>query len=213
MLYDAAIFDIDGTLWDASRTSAEGWNSGLAKLGIDRRISPSQIRSVTGNAYERCVEILLPGLQASCPELIQTLNDCEMAAIRSRGGEFFRGAVVAIRELSESLRVFLVSNCQEWYLDLFLGFSGLRPVLAGFDCHGISGLPKSAMLRKIKGAYLLNNPVYVGDTAVDQAAAKMAGIEFIHVSWGFGEPDGDVKTANSFAELMEYLRDEKAARA
>jgi phosphoglycolate phosphatase len=213
MHHDAVIFDIDGTLWDASKTSAAGWNSGLAKLGIARRVSPARIRSVTGNNYERCVDMLLPGLKASYPDLIRTLNDCETAAIKSRGGEFFRGAVTAVRELSENFRVFLVSNCQEWYLDLFLGFSGLRAVLAGFDCYGISGLPKSAMLRRIKREHRLNNPVYVGDTAGDQAAAKMADIEFIHVSWGFGEPEGDAKTVDSFAELLDYLRGEQPATA
>jgi phosphoglycolate phosphatase len=211
MHHDAVIFDIDGTLWDASPVSAEGWNAGLAKLGIARKVSPARIRSVTGNPYEKCVDILLPGLKARYPDLIQTLNDSEMAAIRSSGGRFYPGVIEGVRGLSDNFRVFLVSNCQEWYLKLFLDFSGLGPVLSGYDCHGSSGLPKSAMLRRIKSGHSLNCPEYVGDTAGDRLAAIQAGIEFIHAAWGFGEPEEGAKTVRSFAELLEYLRDENSA--
>jgi phosphoglycolate phosphatase len=206
MRYDAVIFDIDGTLWDASPVSADGWNSGLAELGIDRRVSTAGIRSVTGNPYEVCVDILLPGLRLDYPGLVQTLNDCEMAAIKSRGGEFFDGAIEGIRGLSPDFKIFLMSNCQEWYLDLFLGFSGIAPLLTGFDCYGASGLPKDRMLRRMKETYRLGDPVYVGDTAGDETGARLAGIGFIHVSWGFGQPEGDTKSVGSFRELVEYLR-------
>jgi phosphoglycolate phosphatase len=207
MLHDAIIFDIDGTLWDASQTSADGWNSGLEMLRIDRRVSAAGIRSVTGNSYETCVDILLPGLRSSYPDLFQTLNDCEMVAIKSRGGKFYDGAIEWIRGLSRDFKIFLVSNCQEWYMDLFLGFSGIEEVLTGFDCHGVSGLSKDQMLSRIKNDYRLNNPVYVGDTAGDETAARIASVDFVHVSWGFGKPEGDTKCVETFRELVEYLRD------
>lgn len=205
MRNDAVIFDIDGTLWDASAASAAGWNDALAGLGVDRVLSAADIRSVTGQPYEVCVDILLPGLQTSYPGLFQALNDHEMAAIKARGGGFFPGALAAVRELSANFRVFLVSNCQQWYLDLFLGFSGLGPVLAGSDCHGKSGLPKGAMLRRMKNVHSLRSPAYIGDTAGDREAAAKAGVEFIHAAWGFGGPERGVKTVSSFAELRKYL--------
>jgi phosphoglycolate phosphatase len=204
---DAVIFDIDGTLWDASQTSTEGWNSGLAKLGIENKIKANQLISVTGNPYEQCVDILLPGLKLKYPNLLQTLNDCEILAIKSRGGEFFNGVIEGIRGLSTDFKIFLVSNCQEWYMDLFLDFSGLRQIFEGFDCHGSSGLTKGMMLRRMKIDYRLNSPVYVGDTGHDQVASRQAGMEFIHVSWGFGGFEGDTKIVNSFMELVEYLRE------
>ncbi|MCX6655479.1 MAG: hypothetical protein NTY03_10215 [Candidatus Bathyarchaeota archaeon] len=33
--------------------------------------------------------------------------------------------------------------------------------------------------------------VYIGDTEGDETAAKLAGVEFVHVSWGFGRPLND----------------------
>jgi phosphoglycolate phosphatase len=202
---DALIFDIDGTLWNASPASAKGWNLGLAKLGIDRKVSSEQIERVAGNPYEKCVDILLPGLRARYSALLDTLNDCEIEAVKSDGGEFFDGVMEGITQLASEHKIFLVSNCQEWYLNLFLDFSGFRSMLAGFDCHGMSGLPKNEMLSRIKNNHSLDNPVYIGDTASDETAAKLANIAFVYVSWGFGRPEGEPKTVHSFTELVGYL--------
>jgi phosphoglycolate phosphatase len=202
---DAVIFDIDGTLWDASRASAEGWNTGLAKLGINRKVSAEQARSVAGNTYDKCIDILLPELRIKYPELRKMLEGCEIEAVKSIGGEFYDGVIEGIRTLTSESKVFLVSNCQEWYLNLFFGFSCLKSVLTGFDCNGISGLPKNEMLARIKRDYFLHNPVYIGDLASDETAAKLAGIDFVHAAWGFGKPERKTKTVNSFVELVEYL--------
>jgi phosphoglycolate phosphatase len=207
MRHDAIVFDIDGTLWDVSAATAGGWSCGLAKLGIDREVSAEEVRSVAGNPLDRCMDILFPGLRVKNPSLRPVLEDCEKEAIMSSGGGFFDGVIEGIRELAGKYRIFLVSNCQDWYLDLFLDFSGLKPVLTGSDCNGLSGLPKNEMLSRIKSSYSLDNPVYIGDTAGDETAARLAGMEFIHAAWGFGQAEGKAKSANSFTELMEYLRE------
>ena len=202
---DALIFDIDGTLWNASPASAKGWNLGLAKLGIDRQVSPAQVETVAGHPFAQCVELLLPGLRTQYPELLDILDEYETLVVKSEGGKFYDGVRDGITQLANTYEIFLVSNCQAWYLDLFLDFSGLRPVLAGFDCHGLSGSPKHAMLTRIKTDHALNRPVYIGDTAGDEAAAKEATMAFLHVGWGFGRPAGATKTVHSFAELVESL--------
>jgi phosphoglycolate phosphatase len=206
MKYDAIIFDIDGTLWDACPTTAKAWNAGLAELGIGLKISADQVRSVAGNPYDKCLDIIFPGLRVKYPALRKTLEEYEMKAVESFGGEFYKGVIESIPKLACETRIFLVSNCLVWYLDLFFRFSGLKPILAGYDCNGMSGLPKNEMLARMIGDYSLHNPVYVGDTGGDETAAKLAGIDFIHASWGFGKPEGEAKTANSFAELLDYLK-------
>jgi phosphoglycolate phosphatase len=206
MHHDAIIFDIDGTLWNACPASADGWNTGLAKLGIDKRISSMQIESVAGNPYEGCIDILLHGLMAKIPGLLKTIDESEAEAVKSRGGVFYDGVIRGIKELAKKYKLFLVSNCQEWYLNLFLDFSGIKPVLTGFDCYGISGVNKSEMLLRLKNNYSLHNPVYIGDTANDEIAAKTAQIDFIYASWGFGGPKQVTKTVKSFTELVDYFR-------
>ena len=205
MKNDAIIFDIDGTLWNACSASAKGWNEGLARLGINLAITTEQIESVAGNPYEKCVEILLPGLLAQYPELLATFNNYEIAAVRAAGGTFYEGAIEGVKSLASRHKIFLVSNCQDWYMKLFLQFSGLEPVLSGFDCHGMSGMPKHEMLSRIKSNYFLQSPVYVGDTAGDESAADLAGIDFIHVAYGFGSPVNNAVSLKSFAELLDYI--------
>jgi phosphoglycolate phosphatase len=210
MGFDALIFDIDGTLWNASPASAKGWNLGLAKLGINRKLSPEQIKKVAGHPFEECVDILLPGLRTKTPELFDTLNKCETEAVKSEGGKFFDGALDSLKQLAAEYKIFLVSNCQQWYLDLFLDFSKLRTWLAGFDCYGLSGLSKAEMLLRLKSHHALNHPLYIGDTAGDETSAKQARIAFLYVSWGFGKPAGKPTTVNSFIELLSYLNHKKS---
>jgi phosphoglycolate phosphatase len=202
--FDALIFDIDGTLWDASPACAKGWNRGLEKLGIDQRVSPAQIERVSGLPYEQCIDTLLPGLRTKFPDLFDKLNQFETEAVKSDGGEFFTGALEGIRHLAERYKIFLVSNCQEWYMGLFLNFSDLRPVLTGFDCHGLSGLPKNEMLSRIRDKHSLHNPVYIGDTDGDETAAKLADMAFIHAR--LFEPGGPrIKTLRGQAFAGQNL--------
>lgn len=205
-MVDAVIFDLDGTLWDASSPSAQGWNLGLAKLGIPSEVSAEQMSMVTGSPVEECVDTLLPGMRTKHPHLLDTLSGCEEAVVRRVGGRFYEGALEAVSELASCSRVFLVSNCQEWYLRLFLDLSELGPALSGFDCHGASGLPKSEMLSRMKRTRSLVEPVYVGDTAGDEVAAQSAGVAHVHVSWGFGKPAGKPRIVDSFTELLDCLR-------
>jgi phosphoglycolate phosphatase len=205
-VFDALIFDIDGTLWNASCASAKGWNQGLAKLGMEMRVSAEQIAMVAGRPQETCVDILLPGARARCSELLDTIDAFERASVEREGGQFYEGALETVLQLARDGRVFLVSNCQSWYLELFLGFSGLGPVLSGVDCHGSSGQPKGEMLSRMKRLHSPISPVYIGDTAGDEAAAESAGMAYVHVSWGFGQPQGSPMIVNSFADLLSYLR-------
>lgn len=205
MVVDAVVFDIDGTLWNASGSSARGWNRALAQLGIKTNVSAEQIAMVAGNPYEKCVDALLPGMRTANPKLLEILSDCERASVERDGGVIFDGALEAVGQLAGDHEVFLVSNCQDWYLELFLRFSGLGPLLSGVDCNGRSGLAKSEMLLRMNHDHSWTTPVYVGDTASDEAAAESANMTYVHVSWGFGQPKGTPTIVNSFAELVSSL--------
>jgi len=207
MKYDAVIFDIDGTLWNASQASATGWNVGLAQLDIDRKITVEQIESVAGNPYEKCVDILLPGLREKYPDLLETLNACEIEVVKADGGVFYDGVLDGIKKIADTYSIFLVSNCQDWYMKLFLQFSGLKPMLTGYDCHGMSGQPKHEMFARLMNRFALKKPVYVGDTAGDENAARLAGIDFVHAAYGFGSPIARTVSCPTFPAVVNYLQD------
>jgi len=200
----AIIFDIDGTLWDATGSSAEGWNIGLEKLGSDVRVSGSDIASVAGKPYVECVEILLSGVDSERQPLLRALNNSEIAYIRKHGGSLYRGLYEGVKKLAKEYRIFLVSNCQAWYLEQFLEHSKLQEFLEGYDCHGLSGVSKSKMLLNMKEKYALQDSVYVGDTLGDQTAAEDAKIPFVCAAYGFGDCAG-FQDFDSFEELVEYF--------
>ena len=119
-MYDALIFDIDGTLWNASKSTAKGWNNGLESLAIEERVTPKGIESVAGNPYEVCIEILLPGLSQKHPKLFKALSKYEQISVAKEGGVFYEKSLEGIRKLSKKYPIFILSNCQDWYLEIFL---------------------------------------------------------------------------------------------
>jgi phosphoglycolate phosphatase len=205
MKYDAIIFDIDGTLWDARGSLAEAWNAGLANAGIDKRVSAREIESVLGNTTDVCIDILLPNEKSSVPGLKDVIEEKEIETIGFRGAAFYEGASDGIKDLAAFYKIFIASNCQTSYLRLFLEKSGLEAVLSGYDCYGMSGLPKGGMLAKMKKEHSLKDPVYVGDTAIDEEAAATAGMDFIHAAYGFGIASAKVNF-DSFPALVKYLK-------
>jgi phosphoglycolate phosphatase len=202
--HDALIFDIDGTLWNACAASAKGWNNALVKMGIEQTVTAKQIESVAGLPFENCIETLLPSLMNAYPHLLAALNKAELEVVENEGGIFYEGVLDGIKLLSESHQIFLVSNCQDWYLKLFLELSGLETLLEGYDCNGLSGLPKHDMLTNLKNKYDIKNPVYIGDTASDEAACRQANLDFIHVSYGFGTTVNKCLSFDSFAAFVGY---------
>lgn len=45
----ALIFDIDGTLWDATEQLCDVWNTVIRLLGIERRLTVGEVRSIMGD--------------------------------------------------------------------------------------------------------------------------------------------------------------------
>ena len=69
----AVIFDLDGTLWDACQTTANGWSAALKKFGQRQTITHEQIAQVTGIPFEQAVDITLPGMCKTHPTLPTTI--------------------------------------------------------------------------------------------------------------------------------------------
>jgi phosphoglycolate phosphatase len=204
---DALVFDLDGTLWDAAEPTTRGWNNALEELGARARVTVAGIRSVAGTPFEGCVEILVPELCPPTPATLRSIDDHEETALLESGGTLFPGVESGLRALAAAYPLFLVSNCQDWYLDVFFAKSGLRECFTGWDCNGLSGLPKSGMLLGLAERYALKRAVYVGDTQGDQDSAAEAGMRLAFARYGFGTATGPVLSFDSFGRLVaHYLR-------
>lgn len=205
MKYDSIIFDIDGTLWNATGAVTRGWNKGLEILGLPERVAEKDIKKVMGTPYKKCVDILLPGLRKKYPNLLGEISRQTYQILNAEGAELYNGVCEGIKELSASYKLFLISNCEPDYLEIFLELSNLGGYFTGRNCYGASRISKDKMILNFKEKHSLKKTAYTGDTAGDQKAAKLAGVDFIFVSYGFGEvKEADPKFDN-FPDLVNYL--------
>jgi phosphoglycolate phosphatase len=206
---DALVFDLDGTLWDAAVPTTHGWNLALERLGAQTRVTVEGIRSVAGTPFVGCVEILVPELSPPSEETLHALDVCERAAILESGGTLFPGVGSGLVRLAGSYPLYLVSNCQDWYLELFMNMSGLGACFSGADCNGLSGLGKADMLRRLVETRGLETAVYVGDTQGDQDSARVAGMSFALARYGFGSVPGAALAFDGFSDLVEHYLDSR----
>lgn len=205
--YDAIVFDLDGTLWDTCDACAIAWNRVLARHQIAfRKIVGDDVRGVAGLPHDRCIREVFVGLEESA--LLRLLEDTpseDNATIAALGGTLYPGLHAGLARLGERYPMFIVSNCQSGYIELFLEKSGLAAAFRDFECWGNTGSPKPENLRRLIARNALARPAFVGDTEGDQRAAEACGSPFVHAAYGFGRCPSASVFAASFEELVELL--------
>jgi hypothetical protein len=97
--------------------------------------------------------------------------------------------------------LFIVSNCQAGYIEIFLRHSGLGALFTDFECWGNSGRPKADNLRSVVERNRLRAPWFIGDTSGDQEAARACGVPFVFAAYGFGTCRAPEATIESLPAL------------
>ncbi len=206
MNYQNLIFDLDGTLWDSTVTIAKAWNGALKSLGYTREITSQDIKDIAGLAFAdifaRKFSELDPDEQLHVGE---TISEYEHRYTREHGGQLYEGVKEGLQQLQSDYGLFLVSNCQVDYLEIFLTLSGTEDLFIDTECHGGTGLPKSENLKLICQRNNLQDAVYIGDTTMDAEAADGAGLPFIQMTYGYGNFESEVRF-DSFAALVKALQ-------
>jgi len=204
---DSIVFDLDGTLWDSCPACAVAWNHVLDKHGIPfREITTRDVQSVAGKPHEACIREVFDGLaEPQIQTLIAETSAEDLRFIRELGGVLYDGVAEGLETLSSHYPLYIVSNCQAGYIELFLELTGLGPLIRDNECWGNTGRPKPENLRSLIARNDLERPVMVGDAAGDRHAAEACGVPFIHVTYGYFELDGDHPRFDSFDALTDHL--------
>ena len=138
-------------------------------------------------------------------ELIDLCCEEEHRALLAKCAPLYPDLEDTLKVLTKQYRLFIVSNCQGGYIEVFLKTSGLSPYFEGHLCPGDTGNAKADNIRQVIQDYQLQNPVYIGDTEGDWRAAKNAGIPFVFASYGFGNVPSPDYTIKSFKELLNIF--------
>lgn len=201
---DGIIFDVDGTLWDITQICADAWTDAIqAHSGADIRITAEQLKNLFGKPMDVIFAAIFPELSGQ--ERMRLSEYCveyEHAYIaKAEKPPVYEGVKETMKKLAEKLPLFIVSNCQKGYIELFLEKTGMGAYITDFLCFGDTGLPKSGTMKKLIENNHLQAPVYVGDTRGDEEACEEAQVPFVHAAYGFGTAQAPCRVIENFWEL------------
>lgn len=204
MKRDSIIFDLDGTLWNASQTVASAFNDSIREIGFDDvEITSQTVRDFSGMKMDDIFAqyfTFIPKEKLTEFESIYAKKESEY--LKEFGGELFPKVKETLEKLVEDYRLFIVSNCMKGYIENFIGFFGFEGLFGDFECFGNHGLPKDQNIKLIVERNHLQNPVYVGDTIWDKESSEKAGVDFIYAAYGFGTIETPTVQIQNFEELL-----------
>lgn len=207
MKTDGIIFDVDGTLWNSTEIIAGVWNQAIMESGVTGiTVTAQELKKLFGKTMDVIAQELLPSENEAKRSVIMDLC-CKYeheALTKNHDDITYPHVVETIKKLSEKYKLFIVSNCQKGYIELFLDKTGLHSYITDIECYGNTGNPKGDNIRLVAERNHLTNAVYVGDTAGDYEASTEAGVPMIFAAYGFGELPEDnqiLAEIHTFEEL------------
>jgi len=203
---DGIIFDLDGTLWDATKEIEISWNSVITQYKNLKSITQEDLKKVMGMLLDDISETLFPNIQKQQQhKVIEECCEAETKYLEKYGAKLYPNLEYVLKKLNKKYKLFIVSNCQSGYIETFLKVNDFSKYFTDYECPGTSGLEKAENNKLIIKRNNLKNAVYVGDTQNDCNCAKLANIPFIFANYGFGDvKDYDYKI-DSLNELLDIF--------
>ena len=203
MKRDSIIFDLDGTLWDASETVVRAFNDSIQAIGFDINLTSQTVRDFSGMKMDDIFTQYFSFVPKGKLKEFETIYaEKESQYLQQFGGELFPNVKETLEKLVGNYQLFIVSNCMKGYIENFIGFFSFEDLFEDFECFGNDGLPKDKNIRMIVERNNLQNPVYVGDTIWDKESSEKAGVDFIHAAYGFGKIENPKVQIQNFEDLL-----------
>lgn len=204
---DSIFFDLDGTMWDTTAAAAVIWRQvAAAHPEITDTVTADKLRGLYGLPLPELARRLFQ----NAPEeaAIAVMRECvtKQCPYLTEHGAILLGDVEGtLQKLSRRYPLFIISNCEDGYIQSFLEAHKLWQYFADFECPGRTGLLKADNIRLMMERHHLASPVYVGDTDGDRAAAEEAGVPFIFAAYGFGSAARYDAKIDAFEQLGEMF--------
>lgn len=193
MKYQLAIFDMDGTILDTLQDLTDSTNAVLRMNGYPAR-TIDEVRSFVGNGIHRLIELAVPdGSSADVVEKVYADFIPYYQLHCADKTKPYAGIEALIKRLrARGCKTAVVSNkadsaVQELCIQYF---DGLFDYAVG-ERAGIAKKPAPDSVNEVLHQLGLEtrDAVYIGDSEVDLATARNAGMDCISVAWGFRETD------------------------
>lgn len=187
------IFDIDGTLWNSTGVVAKGWQKAVDELGFSKaHIDAEALKKEFGLPMNIIADHIFYDVedQAEKDMLLELCCKYEHECLEANEEDIsFEGIVDVIKSLAEKYSLYIVSNCQKGYIELVMAKLGIEECIKDYLCFGDTGLTKGETMTELitRNGLVLDETVYVGDTAGDKKATLDAGATFVYADYGFGE--------------------------
>lgn len=187
---DSIIFDLDGTLWDSTDGICDAWQIILDKHPEIKR------QKITRDDLEKCMGLPMYDIAAKLfvneteevqKSLMDEMSSFENKYLEKRGGVLYDGLKETLEILQKNYKLYIVSNCQDGYIEAFIKAHNMQKYFLDTECWGRTFLTKGENNKMLIERNGLKNPVYVGDTQKDAQSAKEAGIPFVYAAYGFGD--------------------------
>lgn len=198
--FDLVMFDLDGTLVDTAGELADAVNDTLAELGM-RAVDPARVRDWIGNGTR---ELLVSALAEASGWPRQSLRgSAQLARAASRFDPHYEnrcgtrsmpypGVVQVLQQLrARKIRLALVTNKDGRFTRALLAHHQLAawfdPVLCAEDVPRRKPAPDAILLCLRRCAVAPSRALFVGDSAIDVASARNAGVQVWAVEGGYNQ--------------------------
>ncbi|KPU46128.1 5'-nucleotidase [Oxobacter pfennigii] len=189
MKADGIIFDLDGTLWDATEGVMHSWNETIEKYKeVKNKLTLDDIKDIMGLTVKDVAAKLFPYIKEELRVKIamQCCKD-ECIFLGKYTTFLYEKVEETLKELVKTRKLFIVSNCQGGYIETFFKLHKMEKYFTDYENSERTGLSKGENIKLIMARNNLAHPIYVGDTAGDLKAARLANIPFVYASYGFGK--------------------------
>ncbi len=136
-MYKNIIFDLDGTLWDATGCSSDIWNRVFDKHEeVTFRMTQEISAGLMGKTMEEIGDVLFPELPVAKRRAItDEFGFEEVNYLQENGAVLYSGMKDTVCQLAKDHDLYIVSNCQDGYVPAFLKAHDMGSYLRTLKCQ------------------------------------------------------------------------------